>query len=63
MSVIVILLLASLALALFFLAGFLWSVRGGQFDDPITPAMRILLDDEPPSAAPAVDPSPKDVPE
>ena len=49
MNVIVILLAASLLLALMFLGAFLWSVRHGQFDDPVTPAMRILTDDEPAS--------------
>jgi len=46
MSVILILLLASLFLALCFLGAFLWSVKQGQFDDPVTPAMRILMDDD-----------------
>jgi cbb3-type cytochrome oxidase maturation protein len=47
MSVILILILASLLVALVFLAGFIWAVRSGQFDDTVTPAMRILT--EPPS--------------
>ena len=47
MSAIVILLLASLALACLFLAAFIWSVRHGQFDDPVTPAFRILTEDDP----------------
>lgn len=46
MSAIVILLGASLTLALCFLAAFLWSVSKGQFDDPVTPALRMLHDDE-----------------
>ncbi len=46
MSVILILLLASMFLALCFLGAFLWSVKQGQFDDPVTPAMRILMDDD-----------------
>lgn len=45
MSVIVILLLASLAVALVFLAAFVWAVRAGQFDDTATPALRVLADD------------------
>ncbi len=49
MAVIVILILASLAMALFFLGGFIWAVRSGQFDDTCTPSMRVLPDD----AAPA----------
>ena len=46
MSVILILILASLAVALLFLAGFIWAVRSGQFDDTSTPAMRVLGEDE-----------------
>ena len=46
MMVIVILLGASLTLALGFLVAFLMSAKGGQFDDPVTPAMRMLHDDE-----------------
>ena len=47
MSVILILILASLAVALVFLGCFIWAVRSGQFDDTVTPSMRILT--EPPS--------------
>jgi cbb3-type cytochrome oxidase maturation protein len=47
MSVILILILASLAVALVFLAGFIWAVKAGQFEDTTTPAMRILSEDEP----------------
>ena len=46
MSVILILILASLAVALAFLAAFIWAVRSGQFEDTCTPAMRILSEDE-----------------
>ena len=46
MSVILILILASLAVALAFLAGFIWAVRSGQFEDTCTPAMRILGEDK-----------------
>jgi cbb3-type cytochrome oxidase maturation protein len=46
MSVILILILASLAVALGFLASFIWAVRAGQFEDTTTPAMRILAEDE-----------------
>lgn len=45
MSIIVLLLCVSLGIALFFLVAFIWSVQGGQFDDPVTPAMRMLNDD------------------
>ena len=47
MSVILILILASLAVALAFLGGFIWAVRSGQLEDTCTPAMRILSEDEP----------------
>ena len=46
MSVILILILASLAVAVAFLAGFIWAVKSGQFEDTCTPAMRILGEDE-----------------
>jgi cbb3-type cytochrome oxidase maturation protein len=47
MSVIVILILASLAVALAFLAAFVWAVRAGQFDDTATPALRVLAEERP----------------
>jgi cbb3-type cytochrome oxidase maturation protein len=47
MSVILILMLASLAVALLFLGAFIWAARSGQFEDTETPSMRILMDDEP----------------
>ncbi|HEY5909987.1 MAG TPA: cbb3-type cytochrome oxidase assembly protein CcoS [Verrucomicrobiae bacterium] len=47
MSVIVILILISLTVALLFLAGFIWAVKSGQFEDTCTPAMRVLTDDAP----------------
>ena len=46
MAVILILILASLAAALFFLGGFIWAVKSGQFDDTCTPALRVLADEE-----------------
>lgn len=51
MSVIVVLLLASLLVAAGFLAAFLWSVKSGQFDDDETPAIRMLFDDNNPSTS------------
>ena len=44
MSVLVILIAASILIAGGFLAAFLWSVRNGQFDDDYTPSVRILFD-------------------
>jgi cbb3-type cytochrome oxidase maturation protein len=45
MSVILILIIASLTMALLFLGGFFWAVRSGQFEDTLTPSMRVLADD------------------
>jgi cbb3-type cytochrome oxidase maturation protein len=47
MSVILILLTASISVAGIFLVAFLWSVRSGQFEDDFSPASRILFDDQP----------------
>ena len=52
MAVILLLILASLALAIAFLTGFIWAVRSGQYEDTCTPALRILADD-PPEKKPA----------
>ena len=46
MNVIILLILASLAVALLFLAGFVWSVRSGQFEDTLTPSLRMLAEDD-----------------
>jgi cbb3-type cytochrome oxidase maturation protein len=46
MSVILILILASLGVAVAFLGGFIWAVKSGQFEDTCTPAMRILSEDD-----------------
>ena len=48
MSVILILILVSLAMALLFLGGFVWAVRSGQFDDTLTPSLRVLPDEPAP---------------
>lgn len=45
MSVIVLLILASIAVAAGFLGLFLWAVKDGQYDDDTTPAIRILFDE------------------
>jgi cbb3-type cytochrome oxidase maturation protein len=47
MSVIILLLAASLSVALVFLGAFLWSVRNKQYDDDYSPPRRILFDDPP----------------
>ncbi len=45
MSVIFLLLIASISVAAIFLCAFLWSVKNGQYDDETSPPMRILFDD------------------
>ena len=45
MSVLIILLIASITVASIFLFAFLWSVKHGQFDDEISPPYRMLFDD------------------
>ena len=45
MSVIVLLIFASLAMATAFLVGFIWAVRSGQYEDTSTPSMRVLMED------------------
>jgi cbb3-type cytochrome oxidase maturation protein len=46
MSVLVLLILASLGIAAGFLFAFLWAVRAGQFEDTCTPSMRVLVEEE-----------------
>jgi cbb3-type cytochrome oxidase maturation protein len=45
MSVIIILIAASLIIAIGFLIAFIWSVKSGQYDDDYTPSVRMLFDD------------------
>ncbi|MCB0406795.1 MAG: cbb3-type cytochrome oxidase assembly protein CcoS [Bdellovibrionales bacterium] len=45
MNILYFLIPAALALASFFLFAFLWAAKNGQFDDLVTPAHRIFLDD------------------
>jgi len=47
MSVLIILLAASILVAAVFLGAFIWSVKNKQFDDEFSPPMRILFDDKP----------------
>ena len=44
MSAIFIMLGASLLIAVGFLLAFLWSVKNGQFEDNVTPSIRMLFD-------------------
>ena len=39
-------LVVSFLLAVFFLASFIWANKTGQYDDDITPGIRMLYDDE-----------------
>lgn len=52
MSAIYILIAAGLTIAGGFLLVFLWAVKSGQFDDDLTPSIRILFDDEEPAEPP-----------
>jgi cbb3-type cytochrome oxidase maturation protein len=45
MSVLILLLIASISVSSIFLFAFLWSVRNHQFDDDYSPPVRILFDD------------------
>jgi cbb3-type cytochrome oxidase maturation protein len=45
MSVILLMLPATLLLALIFLIAYIWSIRSGQYEDVRTPSMRMLADD------------------
>jgi cbb3-type cytochrome oxidase maturation protein len=49
MSVILILLIASISVAGLFLFAFLWGVKSGQFEDDFAHSSRILFDDKPSS--------------
>lgn len=49
MSVIVLLIVAGGMVAGGFLGAFIWAVRSGQFDDTVTPAVRLLRDDPSPT--------------
>jgi cbb3-type cytochrome oxidase maturation protein len=44
MSVIVVLIGFSIFVAAGFLVAFLWAVRSGQYDDDVSPSIRILYD-------------------
>ena len=43
MSVIIILIIISVIVAIFFLGIFIWAVKTGQFDDTVSPSIRILI--------------------
>jgi cbb3-type cytochrome oxidase maturation protein len=46
MSVIVVLIGFSIFVAAGFLVAFLWAVKSGQYDDDVSPSIRILFDNE-----------------
>ncbi|MBU1095719.1 MAG: cbb3-type cytochrome oxidase assembly protein CcoS [Ignavibacteriae bacterium HGW-Ignavibacteriae-2] len=46
MEVIIILIGASLLVAIGFLFAFLWAVKSGQYDDKYTPSVRILFENK-----------------
>ena len=46
MSVVVVLIIASVIVATAFLFAFLWAVRSGQYDDKYTPSVRMLFDNK-----------------
>ncbi len=46
MSVIVVLIGFSIIVAAGFLVAFLWAVKSGQYDDDVSPSVRILFDNE-----------------
>ena len=48
MSVIIILIIIGGAVATGFLVAFLWAVRSGQYDDTVSPSVRILFDERKP---------------
>jgi cbb3-type cytochrome oxidase maturation protein len=48
MSVIVILIIIGILVAGAFLAGFIWAVKSGQYDDTYSPSVRMLFDDSTP---------------
>ena len=46
MSVIIILIVISVVVAVFFVGIFIWAVKTGQFDDTYSPSVRMLFDDK-----------------
>ncbi len=56
MEILFMLIAFSVLIAVVFLVSFLWSVRSGQYDDNYTPAVRMLLDDDPHAVSAPVPP-------
>lgn len=64
MTIIYLLIGCSIAIALLFLVGFLWSIRSGQYDDTYTPSVRMLFDQKDESKEPqTIKPGGTEVPE
>jgi cbb3-type cytochrome oxidase maturation protein len=61
MSVIFLLIPLSVFIAACFLGAFIWAVRSGQYEDTVTPSIRVLLPDV--NAAAASKPASKPAPE
>ena len=49
MNILYLLIGVSLIAALIFLILFIWAVKSGQYDDNLTPSIRVLFDDEIPA--------------
>lgn len=49
MSVIIVLIIIGGVVATGFLIAFLWAVRSGQYDDTVSPSVRMLFDDKKPA--------------
>ena len=60
MSVLYLLVPLALVLVIVFVGAYVWSSRTGQFDDLTTPALRVLIDDQPRSKAPTPPPIPEE---
>jgi cbb3-type cytochrome oxidase maturation protein len=46
MSVIIVLIIIGVVVASGFLVAFLWAVRSGQYDDTVSPSVRMLFDEK-----------------
>ncbi len=49
MSVIILLIVISVLVAVFFVGIFIWAVKTGQYDDTYSPSVRMLFDDKKPA--------------
>ena len=49
MSVIILLIIISVVVAVFFLGIFIWAVNSGQYDDTYSPSVRMLFEDKKPA--------------